>query len=76
MTIRSYLVLTRPGDLEGVAARLRLLPDCDVLPAENRDVLIVVGETNADEHHEALEERLAAVDGVAGVSLVAGFADV
>lgn len=74
MTIRSYLVLVRPGQRDAVAERLRAMPDCDVIPAENRDVIVVVSETPAVEADAMLEERLSGVEGVAGVSLVAGYA--
>ena len=38
MTIRSYLVIVRSGQRDDVATRLRDFGDCEVIPAENRDV--------------------------------------
>jgi nitrate reductase NapAB chaperone NapD len=76
MSICSYLVLARPGTRDDLAGRLQAWPGCEVLPAENRDVLIVVAETASTGNDDGLEARLWAEDDVTGVSLVAGFADV
>lgn len=74
-SIRSYLVHVAPGTRDEVAGRLRALPGCDVLAAENRDVIILVAEAEAGEAEDTIEDRIAGVVGVVGVSLVAGFSD-
>lgn len=75
-SIRSYLVHTSFGNRDDVAGRLRSLAGCEVLAAENRDVVIVVAEEPAApraKRDQTLEMLIAGVPGVVGVSLVAGF---
>ena len=74
MTIRSYLIHVRPGTRPEVALRLARVPGCDVHPAINRDVLIVVAES-ADDRDDTLDSALATTEGVAGVALVSGFSE-
>lgn len=74
-SIRSFLVYVAPGTREQVTVRLRALPGCDVLAAENRDVIIVVAEVDSSDTDDTIQDRIAGVSGVVGVSLVAGFAE-
>jgi len=50
------------------------VPGCDVHPATNRDVLIVVAES-VDGRDDTLDSALATTEGVAGVALVSGFSE-
>jgi nitrate reductase NapAB chaperone NapD len=74
VTIRSYLIHVRPGARGDVAQRLAALPGCDVHPSLNRDVVIVVAES--EDRDDSLDAALAAIEGVAGVALVSGFSEV
>lgn len=74
MGVRSFLVHVAPGTRDDVARALRADPACDVYPAENRDVVVVVSDLDDRRAEEAFDERLSAIPGVMHVALVAGFA--
>lgn len=75
MPIRSYLVFPDAGQTGAVADRLSALPGCDVVPAENREVLLLVTETEDAAAEEALRRRLESVDGVRAMVLAFGDVD-
>ena len=75
MTIQSYLVYPAEGRLDLVAATLAALPGCEVLPAENNPVLVLVTETPDQDAQRALERRLESVDNVACLALVSGWTE-
>jgi nitrate reductase NapAB chaperone NapD len=72
MPICSYLVVPEPGATDAVRARLALLPGCDVLQAENRDLLVLVTDTADREEEEALRGRVEALDGIGALLLTFG----
>jgi nitrate reductase NapAB chaperone NapD len=57
-----------------VTRALETEPACDVYPATNRDLVVVVSDLEDRQAEEAFDERLAAIPGVIHVALVAGFA--
>ncbi len=75
MPICSYLVISEDGASEHVAERLAALPGCDVVPAENRDVLILVTDTLGLEEEGALRRKVEALDGIQGLLLTFGEID-
>lgn len=64
MAISSYLVIAGPGSKAAVQERLEALPNCEVVPAEAHDVLILVTETTGRAEEDALRGRLEALEGV------------
>lgn len=73
MPIISYLVYPETGAKDAVAQAARSIQGCEVLPAENQDLLIVVAESGGRTHADELERRLLALDGCSGLALVAAF---
>lgn len=71
-SIRTFLVYVRPGSRERVAALLRQEAGCDIDPSENADVIVLVTNHDSRADEDRFDERLAALDGVAGVALVSG----
>lgn len=63
----------RAGAKDRLAAGIRKLAGCEVVPAENRDLLVVVTDTFAETAAGELEQRLLMLEGCAGISLVAAF---
>lgn len=58
MPVFSYLATPSPGQKEELVQDLTALDYCEVMPAENNEVLILVTDT-PDEHQEkALQEKL------------------
>ncbi|MCC6537281.1 MAG: chaperone NapD [Bryobacterales bacterium] len=74
-TIQSYVVHPEPDHLQEVTAALAALPGCEVLPAENRPVLVLVTETADRAAQRELERQLETVEHVAHLALVSGWND-
>lgn len=72
MPILSYLVLPVPGAADQVARQLMAIPGCEVVRAENRDLLILVTETAGDAEEQVLRASLAETAGIRAVSLTFG----
>jgi hypothetical protein len=75
MPIKSYLAYPVRGRRDELAAALRTLRGCQVIPAVNRDVLVVVTDTPDEVAEEALQGALARVELLEGLALVAGLAE-
>jgi hypothetical protein len=75
MPIKSYLAYPVPGQRDALTAALRRLGGCDVscevLPAENRDLLVVVTDTPDEATEAVLQEALVRVPALEGLALVA-----
>ena len=74
-TIQSYLVYPASGCKEQVETALAAMPGCEVLPAENESVLILVTETLDRPAQKELERRLESMDEITHLALVSGFTE-
>ena len=74
MGICSYLVITAPGSRDAVGRRIAAIPGCDVVPAEDHDLLLLVAEASEALSGRELRERVEAVEGVYAMALT--FAEV
>lgn len=75
MAICSYLVIPARGAAVDVAARLSALPGCEVVRAENRELLILLTESGSPEEEESLRQQVEAVDGIHALILTFGDID-
>jgi len=75
MPIRSYIVVPAKGARDAVAERLNSIPACDVLPAENRDLVLLVTDTATKEEDDALRATVGNVEGVRSLVLTFGEVD-
>lgn len=75
MPICSYLVIPEEGATLGVRDRLAGMPECDVVAAENRDVLILVTDTEGLQREEALRSTIEAMEGIQALLLTFGEID-
>jgi hypothetical protein len=75
MPIKSYLAYPVRGRRDELARALRALRGCQVIPAVNRDLLIVVTDTPDETAEETLQGALARVEFLQGLALVAGLGD-
>ena len=75
MPINSYLAYPATGRRDALAVAWRGVTGCHVIPAVNRDLLVVVTDTPNDTAEAALRETLAGLDLLQGLALVAGIAD-
>jgi hypothetical protein len=76
MPIKSYLAYPVRGRRDELAGALRALRGCQVIPAVNRDLLVVVTDTPDEAAEDALQAALARLGFLEGLALVAGLADV
>jgi len=75
MPICSYLVIPEEGATDRVRADLAGIPECEVVRAENRDVLLLVTETPGLEEEDALRAAVEAMDGIQALLLTFGEID-
>ena len=69
MTISSYVVFPTPKKFSDMIRDLKQVPNCEVFPANNRQVAVVVTETSPNKNQEDLQEKLQAIDSVQCLSL-------
>jgi nitrate reductase NapAB chaperone NapD len=73
MLLKSYLVYPRPGGREPLLEALSLIPECEVIPASNQDLFILVTATSSAEEDQRLEESIAGLAGFGNMALVSGY---
>jgi hypothetical protein len=70
--IKSYIAWPAPGKTAALESALLALPGCEVLPAENRDLLLLVTDTAGEAEEKALGAALEEIESLQCLSLVAG----
>ncbi len=73
MPVKSYLAHAITGKKEVLMNALLSLGQCDVVPAENQDILALVTETADEEEEALLKEKIEALDSLKLLALVSGF---
>ncbi|MET7030531.1 hypothetical protein [Sediminicola luteus] len=73
MPIKSYIAHAITGKKEELMNALRSLDQCEVVPAENQDVLALVTDTRDEKEDEMLKEKIEAISSLKLLSLVSGF---
>ena len=73
MLLKSYLVYPRPGGREQLLKALSLLPECEVIPASNQDLFVLITTTTSAEQDMGLEEVISSLNGFGNMALVSGY---
>lgn len=73
MPIKSYIVHPKNGMKERLAKILSSLRECEVIPAANENILVLVTETKNKKHENRLFDKLNEIDCLSMLSLVSGF---
>ena len=73
MPIKSYLAHPYDGQKEILVKELSALENCEVIPAENKDVLIVVTDTNSKQEEDKIKEQLETIASMKLLAMVSGF---
>lgn len=73
MPIKSYLAHPHDGKKRELIAALADMKYCDVIPAENKDLLIVVTDTDNKFEDEKLKEQIEAIESLKMLAMVSGF---
>ena len=72
MPICSYLVYPVKGKFEALSRKLGLLPGCEVHPAENFEVVMLITETKGEAEETQLQDRLKKIKEVQCLALTFG----
>ncbi len=73
MPIKSYLAHPHQGKKSEVYQTLSSIEQCEVIPAENKELLIVVTDTNSSKEEDILQEKLQAIESIKLLAMVSGF---
>jgi len=75
MPIFSYLAIPKNGAKEKLCAELTALSHCEVIPADNQDVVVLVTDTPDETTEEALQKTLKSLQSLQSLSLTFGYDD-
>lgn len=70
MPIKSYLAYPQNGKKDALLKALGHFPECEVVPAENQDVIVVVTDTATQQQEKRVEEALKQLPSLAHLGLV------
>jgi len=73
MPIKSYLAYPIDGQKTTLVNALHALGNCEVIPSENEDLLVLITDTQTLEEDIKLKESIDALDSLKMLSLVSGF---
>jgi nitrate reductase NapAB chaperone NapD len=75
MPIKSYLAHAAEGRRDELTRTLRGLSGCTIVPATNRDMVVLVTDTADEAAEQDLQNALTRVPGLQRLTLVAGLSD-
>lgn len=73
MPIKSYLAHPHEGKKAELIEAISALNACEVIPAQNEDLLILVTDTKDKIEEDILKEKLDAIDSLKLLAMVSGF---
>jgi nitrate reductase NapAB chaperone NapD len=75
MPIFSYLALPKEGAREALCAKLSSLNYCQIIPADNKDIVVLVTDTPDEDIERSLQKKLSSIDSLQSLSLAFGYDD-
>ncbi len=75
MPVFGYLAYPVDGEKETLLGDLAALDHCDVMPAENQDVLVLVTDTPDDSREQDLQKQLKKLRSLQSLSMTFGHSD-
>lgn len=73
MPIKSYLAHPHDGKKAELIDALSELNECEVIPAENEAILVLVTDTLDDASEDILKEKIEKIDSLKLLAMVSGF---
>lgn len=73
MPIKSYILIPNQNELALLTEELSVLKECNVHPAENKEVLVLVTDTENEEKDKTLLSQIENSKHLQHMSLVSGF---
>lgn len=75
MPIKSYLAIPKTGQKEQLKNEIGQLHNCEVTPADNKQVLVIVTESKDEEADRKLFEQLSGLESLQLLTLVSAFSN-
>ena len=75
MPIFSYLAIPRNGAKEALCADLAKISYCEIIPADNQDVIVLVTDTPDQNTEKNLQQTLKDLHSLQSLSLAFGYDD-
>jgi nitrate reductase NapAB chaperone NapD len=75
MPIFSYLAYPKPGAKEALLNELAALEYCEVTPAENKDILILLTDTPDEKKEKELQKKLKGLQSLESLGMTFGHTD-
>ena len=75
MPIKSYVAFPRKGEKNHLIQVLENTEHCEVVPSTNKDVLVLVTDTENDQQEEILQQVLDSIKEIEHLNLVSGFSE-
>ena len=73
MPIKSYILHYEENKKEVLMSELCKFDNCEIIPAQNHAVIVIVTDTNSEEEDTELYNQLLEIKGLKHLSLVSGF---
>ncbi|WP_103069426.1 hypothetical protein [Aquimarina sediminis] len=73
MPIKSYLAHPHEGKKNELINALSAIDQCEVMPADNKDLLILITETENKAEEAILKEKIETIDSLKLLAMVSGF---
>ena len=75
MPVFSYLAYPKAGQKEALLNDLAALDCCDVTPAENEEILILLTDTPDEKHEKELQKKIKKLNSLASLGMTFGHTD-
>lgn len=75
MPVFSYLAYPKPGAKEALLDDLAALDHCEVTPADNEEILILLTDTPDEASEKALQKKLEALKSLESLGMTFGHTD-
>ncbi|HEB70414.1 MAG TPA: hypothetical protein ENI88_12475 [Desulfobulbus sp.] len=72
MPILSYLALPRDGSMDRLCADLSAMEYCEIIPADNQEVVVLVTDTPDEQTEKILQETLKKLPSLHSLSMTFG----
>ncbi|PHQ61595.1 MAG: hypothetical protein COC08_04195 [Maribacter sp.] len=73
MPVKSYLVHPHAEKKSDLIKALSQLKYCEVIPAENKDLVILITDTEDEIQENILKEKIEAIESLKLLAMVSGF---
>ena len=75
MSIKSYLAHPFKGEKNQLMKELSEIKGCEVIPSENKNLLILITDTHTKKQEQFIESQLDGIRSLQSLAMVSGFND-